>query len=113
MKKIVLLASVLVLLSTAIVVVFTRPVEADWTWTETISIMPDGSVYPDTAPISSADNITYTLTDNIYDVSVIVQRDNIVFDGAGRILQGTGYDHHRTGSWALGRIRPEQVPQRC
>ena len=69
---------------------------ADWTWTETIYIRADGSVEPDTAPISTVDNITYTLTDNIV-VSVlpienllVVERDNIVVDGAGYRVWGTG-----------------------
>jgi len=55
----------------------------------TIYIMADGSVKPDTAPISSLDKITYTFTDNIFD-SIVVQRDNIVVDGAGYTVQGTG-----------------------
>ena len=54
-----------------------------------IYIRADGSVDPDTAPISSLDNITYTFTDNIYD-EIVVERDNIVVDGAGYTLQGTG-----------------------
>ena len=68
-------------------------------WTETIYIRADGSVNPDTAPISTVDNITYRLTDNIAgDVpegtsAIVVQRDNIVVDGAGYTLQGAGaYD---------------------
>jgi parallel beta-helix repeat protein len=73
-----------------------QPVKADWTWTEPIDIRFDGSVYPDTAPILSVDNITYTLTDNIVgdvplDSSAIrVFRSNIVVDGAGYALQGAG-----------------------
>jgi len=55
---------------------------------ETIHIRTDGSVDPDTAPISSVDNITYTFTDNIYE-PIVVERDNIVIDGAGYTLQGT------------------------
>jgi len=72
-----------------------RPVKADYTWTETIYIRADGSVDPDTAPISTVDSITYTLTDNIVgdvpDVSdaIVVERDNIVVDGAGYRVQGT------------------------
>jgi parallel beta-helix repeat protein len=54
----------------------------------TIYIRNDGSVAPSDAPISSVDNITYTLTNNIYDNSIIVERDNIIVDGAGYILQG-------------------------
>jgi parallel beta-helix repeat protein len=73
-----------------------RQVRSDWTWTETIYIQADGSIYPSTAPISSTDNVTYTLTDNIigevpsgYSV-IIVERDNITVDGSGYTLQGTG-----------------------
>jgi len=96
LKKVVLLALVSALLSMAVVVRFARPVKADWTWTETIYIRADGSVHPPTAPISSADNITYTLTDNIvgdvpeYSSVIVVERDNIVVDGAGYTLQGKG-----------------------
>ena len=53
-----------------------------------IYIRADGSVDPDTAPISSVDNVTYTFTGNIYD-SIVVERDNIVVDGAGYTVQGT------------------------
>jgi len=55
----------------------------------TIYIRADGSVYPSTAPISTTDNVTYTFTDNIND-SIVIQRDNIVVDGAGYTLSGTG-----------------------
>jgi len=54
----------------------------------TIYIRADGSV-EGTTDISSADIITYTFTDNIYD-SIVVERDNIVIDGANHTLQGTG-----------------------
>ena len=53
----------------------------------TIYIRPDGSVDPDTAPISTVDNVTYTITDNINE-SIVVERDNIVVDGTGYTLQG-------------------------
>jgi len=62
-----------------------QPVEASGT----IYIRADGSVEPSTANITSADNVTYYFTDNIYD-SIVVERDNIVIDGAGYTLQGTG-----------------------
>jgi len=68
-----------------------QPVRANGT----IYIRADGSVAPDTAPISSVGNITYTFTGNIYDF-IVVERDNIVIDGAGYTLQGawggTGID---------------------
>jgi len=55
----------------------------------TIYIRADGSVFPSTANITSVDNVTYTFTGNIYD-SIVVERHNIVVDGAGYTLQGTG-----------------------
>jgi len=54
----------------------------------TVYIRADGSVDPDTAPISSVDNITYTFAGNIYD-EIAVERDNIVVDGADYSVQGT------------------------
>jgi len=57
---------------------------------ETIYILADGSVVPSTAPISSADNVTYTFTSDIIDSSIVVLRDNIVVDGADYTLQGQG-----------------------
>ncbi len=79
-----------------------QPVKSDWTWTETIYIRADGSVDPDTAPISTVDNITYTLTDNIvgdvpmWESAIVVEKDNVVVNGAGLTLQGTG------ASWTKG-----------
>jgi parallel beta-helix repeat protein len=55
----------------------------------TIYIRADGSIDPPTAPIHSTDNITYTFTGNIYD-SIVVERDNIIIDGAGNTVQGSG-----------------------
>lgn len=55
----------------------------------TIYIRANGSVDPPTAPISSVDNVTYTFTDDIYD-EIVVERDDIVVDGAGYTVQGTG-----------------------
>ena len=83
MKKIVLLAFVLVLLSTAIVVRFVRPAVAE----ETVYIKADGSV--EGTDKIQRDGDVYTFTDNITD-SIVVRRDNIVIDGAGYTLQGRG-----------------------
>jgi len=55
----------------------------------TIYIRADGSVDPISAPISTGDNITYTLTANIND-SIVVERSSIVLDGYGYTLQGPG-----------------------
>jgi parallel beta-helix repeat protein len=94
MKKIFLLAFVLWLLSTAVAMTFVSQVVAEGT----IYIRSDGSVDPSTAPIQRDGNV-YTLTDNIYD-SIVVERNNIVIDGASHILQGTG---DGTGIYLSGR----------
>jgi len=54
----------------------------------TIYIRADGSV-EGTTDIWTDDNITYTFTDIIYD-EIILERNNIVVDGAGYTVQGTG-----------------------
>jgi hypothetical protein len=63
----------------------------------TIIIKADGSIDPATAPISTVDNVTYTLTDDIhFDISpdqtqcIKVEGFNIVLDGAGHTIQGNG-----------------------
>ena len=55
----------------------------------TIYIRVDGSIAPSTAPVSTLDKITYTLTNNIFD-SIVIERNNVVVDGAGYAIQGTG-----------------------
>jgi len=55
-----------------------------------IYIRADGSIEPPTAPISTADNVTYTFTGNIINNSIVVERDNIVVNGSGYIVQGVG-----------------------
>jgi parallel beta-helix repeat protein len=56
-----------------------------------VVIRGDGSIDPPTAPIYTADNITYTLTGNIADFDgIIIDRGNIVFDGANHTIQHTG-----------------------
>ena len=62
-----------------------QPVKASGT----IYIRVDGRIDPPTANITTADNITYTFTDNNYD-GIVVERGNIVIDGNGYTLQGTG-----------------------
>jgi parallel beta-helix repeat protein len=84
MKKIVPLAFVLVLLSTAVVIGSVRPAVAQGR----IYIRANGLV-EGTDKIVSVDNVTYTFTGNIND-SIVVERDNIVVDGEGYTIQGTG-----------------------
>jgi parallel beta-helix repeat protein len=66
------------------VVFETRPVYANGT----IYTRSDGSIDPRTAPISTVDNITYTFTSDISDNSILIERDNIILNGAGFTLQG-------------------------
>jgi parallel beta-helix repeat protein len=64
-------------------------------WTGTVYIRADGSIDPPEAPIITYDNLTYTLTDNITSSGsgIIVERNNIILDGAGYKVQGSGaYD---------------------
>jgi hypothetical protein len=55
---------------------------------QTITIKADGSIDPSTASITQAGNV-YTLTGSILG-SITVEKFNIVIDGAGYTLQGTG-----------------------
>jgi len=72
-----------------------QPAKSDYVWTRTIYIRADGSIWPLGAPVSTVDNVTYTLTDNIVGAipeassAIIIERNNIVLDGAGYTLQGT------------------------
>ena len=60
----------------------------------TIYIRADGSIDPPDVTISTVDNVTYILTGNITSDGdgIVVERDDIVVDGAGCTLQGTGSD---------------------
>jgi parallel beta-helix repeat protein len=61
-----------------------RPAEAS----VTIYIRADGLVDPSTAPIHR-DGYEYVFTDNVND-PIVIERDNIVINGAGHTDQGTG-----------------------
>ena len=65
-----------------------QPVKASGT----IYIRADGSIDPQDAPISSVDNVTYTLTGNITSDAdgIVVERNHIVIDGNGYTLSGSG-----------------------
>jgi len=75
------------------------------TWTGTVYIRADGSIDPPDAPIITYNNITYTLTDNITTSGdgIVVERDNIIINGAGYTVQGTGTQDSR-GIDISGRI---------
>jgi parallel beta-helix repeat protein len=52
-----------------------------------VYIKGDGSVTPTTLPIQKVGD-TYTFTGNIFNLTLVVQRSNIIIDGAGHTLQG-------------------------
>ena len=69
-----------------------------------IRILPDGSLDAPNVPIQRNGDV-YMFTDNVC-AQIVVDRDNIVIDGAGYSLYGT-YNGTRTGSWVVGQ-GPEQ-----
>jgi parallel beta-helix repeat protein len=92
MKKLFSIILLTLLLASMLALVFSiQPVKASGT----IYIRSDGQVYPSNAPIQHEGAI-YTLTDNIND-SIVIQRNDIVIDGAGiYTLKGSG-DYDSTG----------------
>ena len=65
-----------------------------------IRILPDGSLDTANVPIQRNGDV-YTFTDDVC-AQLVVDRDNIVIDGAGYILYGT-YNGTRTDSWVVGQ----------
>ncbi len=63
-----------------------------------VTINEDGSVFPKTASIDQDGN-TYTFTDNI-DGWIEIKKDNIIIDGKGYTLQGSG---SKDGFYMFGR----------
>ena len=102
MKRLVLIIFVLSLLSTMPINVLA--LSSSPQTIPRIIILPDGSLEPPDVPIERNGEV-YTFTDNIY-AQIVVDRDNIVIDGAGYILQGT-YNGTRTDSWVVG-LGPDQ-----
>ena len=69
-----------------------QPVEG---WSGTVYIRADGSIDPPDAPISTVNNVTYTLTGNITNITInadgiVVERSHIIIDGAGYTVEGAG-----------------------
>jgi parallel beta-helix repeat protein len=54
-----------------------------------VTIKADGEIDPPNAPISRLDDVTYTLTGNLVDRNLLIEIDNIVFDGAGYSIVGS------------------------
>lgn len=57
----------------------------------TVLIRANGSIDPPDMPILNVDNTTYIFTTNINN-SIVVERDNIIIDGAGYTLSGPSAD---------------------
>ena len=58
-------------------------------WTGTVYIRADGSIDPPDAPITTDDNVIYTLIGNITSDGdgIVVERNNMIIDGKGYTLQ--------------------------
>ena len=78
------------MLLTLLIIGFSMPIfNVHPVWASgTIYIRADGGIDPTTAPVSTTDNVTYTLTGSIND-SIVVERDAIMIDGAGHTVDGT------------------------
>jgi parallel beta-helix repeat protein len=57
--------------------------------TGAIRIGADGQVSPASAPVSTSDGVTFTLTANILDQTIIIEKNNITLEGNGHTLEGT------------------------
>lgn len=80
--------TLLLLLFTFPIILHIHPANAEET---TIYIRADGSIHPPTAPISTVDNITYTLTDDVINGSIVIERNGITLDGMRHKVLGTGF----------------------
>ena len=54
---------------------------------EAIHIGPDGNVEPSSAPIVRLDD-SYSLSADIYNSPLVLERNSVVFDGGGYVLEG-------------------------
>jgi parallel beta-helix repeat protein len=75
-------------------VAFVKPVQKVEAASPTVYIRADGLVDPPTSNITNVGNVTYTLTEDIVTAgsAIIVQRDNIIVDGAGHTVQTGGWN---------------------
>ncbi|MDI6847915.1 MAG: NosD domain-containing protein [Candidatus Bathyarchaeia archaeon] len=107
MKRKITLGILLTLLLTSIATLAfnVQPVESEWTG-KTVYIRADGSVDPPDAPIKTYDKVTYTLTGNIFSSGdgIVVEKDNIIIDGARYAVERTGaYFYEYKGVDLTGR----------
>jgi parallel beta-helix repeat protein len=70
---------------------------AEGTWTGTVYIRPDGSIYPQGAPIITDDYITYNLIGNITSDAdgLVIQKSNIIVNGTGKMVEGIGTGYNK------------------
>jgi len=54
-----------------------------------IYIRADGSIDPTSAPVSTSDEVTYSITGSIGD-SIVVERSNVMINGKGFTVKGSG-----------------------
>jgi len=93
----------LVFLGGLLLAINVKPVRG---WVGTIYILADGSVYPQDAPLVTSDYTLYRLTDYVVAISgdgIVVERDNIVIDGAGHTIEGVG-ELNSAGINVSGRV---------
>ena len=81
-----IIVAALLVISTLALAYDIQPVRAD----ELVFIKADGSIDPSTANITTSDNMTYTFTGNITGELITVLRPNIVIDGNGNTVRGSG-----------------------
>ena len=76
-----------------------------------VTITADGAIDPPTAPISRLDDASYTLTGNLVDRNLLIERDNIVLDGAGNSIHGsksgTGLELNERNNVTIRNVRVE------
>ena len=94
-KKVLVLSLVLALLFSSItgllLVNLAKANPFELTYLPEITIKSDGSITPYTQLINRAGN-TYTLTSNIDGFGLVIERSNVVFDGAGHSINTTTGD---------------------
>jgi parallel beta-helix repeat protein len=83
---------VMVLILNGILIPIFKIQRVNGEWTGTVYIRADGSIDPREAPIITYDNVTYTLTGDIISSAdgIVVERSDIVIDGANYMLKGKG-----------------------
>ena len=96
MNKLAIIIFMMMFLSTQLVAGLASPTST----VPRVSILSDGSIDPPTVPIQRNGDV-YTFTDDVY-AQIVVDKDNIVIDGAGYVLQGS-YNGTRTDSLVIGQ----------